>query len=200
MTWQNFSPLAAPLPVVVSYYTGPVYEREAYQLARSCREVPIDYYVEGRADAGGWLANTNAKPAFLAECDRRFPDRAILWLDADARVHRLPSLLRGLEAPIAYHTWHGRPASGTVYLAPGPQRAVILACWIDEVERAPLATDQVCMGRAVARLELEHFELPTSYCSIYDFDYDGKRRVADPASPCVIEHMQASRLTKRGAP
>jgi len=188
----------------VSYYTGPVYQREAYQLARSCGEIPLDYYVEARADAGGWLANTNAKPTFLAECDRRFPDRAILWLDADARVLRQPDIFRdkggGCAYPVAYRTWHGKPASGTVFLRAGTDRAVLLAAWIEEVARDPRATDQVCLGRAVGRLGFPRFELPVEYCAIWDFDEQGKRRPLDPETRPVIEHLQASRITRRAAP
>lgn len=194
---------SSELPLVVSYFTDADYLREAWELARSCQAHGLAYEIVGLADRGGWRENTNAKPTFLLEASKRHPDRALLWLDADARVRKSPELFRKLGAEIAYRTWHKRPASGTVFLAPGARRDWILERWIASVERDTFATDQVCMGRAVAALGIEHYELPVEYCWIYDFTTTGAK-VEDPwpaaEDGAVIEHMQASRFKrKKGA-
>lgn len=188
--WKSVGGPHRTLPVVVSYYTDPFYQKEAFELLRSCQLHQLDYRIEHIPPQGGgtWLENTNYKPTFLLAQARLFPDRTLLWLDADARVRRFPSLLDGLPGPIAFHTWEGKtPASGTVYLA-GPDRMGVLSDWVKEVDRDPWATDQVCMARAAGA---NHTELPVDYC----FIFDDARGVFTQDLP-VIEHMQASRWTK----
>ena len=212
MTWHHTSPAGASLPLVVSYYTSDLYKREAYQLAASCFDHGLDYLIECVEDQAPpsataharWLANTNHKPFHLAAVSARYPERALLWLDADARVRMQPHSLEGLKAVVAYVTrirpLPQQPNSGTVYLGSGPRRDDLLKAWCAEVTADRTATDQVCLGRAVARCGLQHYELPREYCAIYDLDVDGNHLSMDPTRPAVIQHMQASRITRRAAP
>lgn len=187
----------ATLPVVISYFTDPWYRREAWDLARSCQANEVAYEIHDLGDRGGWLANTNAKPSVLLEAASRHAGRALLWLDADARVRRKPVLFRTLEGQVAWRTWHGRPASGTVFLPVGPSRIPLLAKWVEEVAKNPKLTDQVCMGMAAQAVGITHVELPWQYCSIYDIDPLTGRKTENPEPStihvAVIEHLQASR-------
>lgn len=187
------------MPVIVSYYTDEYYRKEAYDLARSCQQFNMDYWIEQIADRGSWLANTNYKPTFLLSIAAKFPGRAILWVDADARVRARPIFVYGLDATISFHTWHGRPASGTVYLSDcKKERSVILSSWEAECLHSPHSTDQVCMGFALKKTGVAFTSLPVEYCWIFDFDPTTQQRLYSPVpegNP-VIEHMQSSRFTR----
>src|SRR5271169_2287732 len=96
-------------PLVVSFFTDELYRRECWGLARSCQALGLSYEIEDANNLGTWVANTNYKPVCLLAASKRHPDRDLLWLDADARVLRMPELFRGWTTTIAYHTWHGKP-------------------------------------------------------------------------------------------
>lgn len=180
------------MPVVVSFYTDDFYKREAFELVRTCQAFGLDYDVRQVSHQGSWAANTNVKPFFLRDMAACYPARNLLWLDADARVRQLPVLFDGLPLPVAFHRWLGKhPASGTVFLGPGC--GALLTAWIEEVQLHPARTDQVCLGDAVAATGTHEGALPESYCYIYDFHSDEP----DPDAIVVIEHMQASRWTKK---
>lgn len=189
------------MPLVVSFYTDDFYLREAYGLVRSCQSFGVPYFVQavdcqgnGKKAKEKWLANTNHKPSFLQSLHHLFPERDLLWIDADGRVRRSIERLSGLrEFVIGYHTWRGfRPASGTVLLPANPMREEFLDAWVDQVERCPTDTDQLCMQRTERKMGLVHLELPSEFCWIYDLDG------LDVDSTPVIEHMQASRFMVKG--
>lgn len=201
-TWSRLGVSKPEMPVLISYYTNAFYGREAFELARTCQSFPLDYHISRVLwDKGGWVEGTNYKPTHLLKMSKRFPDRAICWVDADARVRRYPDLLGRIGAPIAYHTWPGlhgsRPGalSGTVLLGTGPQRDALLQEWMEEVRKNPNVTDQVCMERAVVKLGTRHKELPVEY--VWIFDLAGETPNPTPNPEIVIEHMQASRWARR---
>lgn len=202
LKWQSLGGPNPKVPLVVSYFTDKFYLREAFDLARSCQQFQLDYDIR-EVPAKTWTEATNYKPWHLSDMAREYPDRALVWVDADARIRSFPSLLAQIipsSTTIAYRTINNRPASGTVYLGTTPFRATVLSLWVQEVEEHPNLTDQVCMGRAVARSGFGHMKLPPYYCWIYDYDLtDNTDSQPDPEkhSP-VIEHLQASRLTKPG--
>ncbi len=192
------------MPVFVSYFTDQFYLKEAFDLARSLQAFNLDYDIREVPNTGSWEGNTNHKPAFLIKMAREYPDQAIVWLDADARVRKMPGLFAEgcINATIAYHCFKrpgGAPGalSGTVYLAAGDERMTILKEWAAEVIRSPNDTDQRCMETAVRRIGAKWVELPEAYCWIYDLA-QGLHQAPDPAKARpVIEHLQASRWRKR---
>lgn len=195
MSWRgNVSPEG---PLIVSYFTDLFYMRDAFELARSCQSHFLDFVIEQVPDLGSWEANTNYKPTFILDCHKRFPLRDLLWIDADGRFRRYPTLLLEIEENIAYHIWKGRKvASGTVYLPISNLRGDILRTWEQKVREHPHASDQVCLGLTVNAMHLTSFDLPVEYCWIYDEDpYTGEHGPTLNGCP-VIEHLQASRLTK----
>ena len=202
MTWTSDEP-GNPLPLVVSFFTRGFYEREAFDLARSCQLLGVPFRIECVSDLGGWESNTNHKPTHLKRLHAELPGRAMVWIDADARFRRVPTLLMAPipgGAVVGYRTIRGRPASGTVLLPVHKRRGELLEKWEEVVRNHPNATDQVCLGWAVSALMLPHVELPAEYCWIYDFTR-ANRRKPDP-SPTdgeepVIEHMQASRWARK---
>lgn len=200
ISWRNLTGFDSdPRPIVASFFTDRFYLREAFELVRTLQTHGLEYVVEQVPNRGGWYENTNFKPTFLHKLHQEFPGRALLWLDADARVRQHPDLLTAHTANIAYHTLMGQPASGTVYMRPGPQRGLILSAWEKVCEERPRATDQVCMKIAHERVGVEHVELPESYCWVFDFNERGEY-CAHPSPNWiypVIEHTQASRFSRQ---
>jgi hypothetical protein len=198
--WESLGKSPPSYPVFVSFFTDQFYLREAYELARSLQAFNLDYRIEQVPDLASWGRNTNHKPDFLITQHRRFSERSLCWLDADARVRSMPTLFDGVNqrGPIAYHTDRRRPkpCSGTVFLKNDDKRYWILDAWRLQCVKDPQATDQVCMGRAVEMLGIIHDELPEEYCWIYDIS--AQLSVPNPGIwfP-VIEHMQASRWVEK---
>jgi len=186
------------MPVVVSFYTGGLYARDAYELARSCDAHGLDYDIRQVPDLRDWRRNTSFKPTFLREVAAEYPRRALLWLDADARVRKDPCLFDGFRADLAYHALGGHHAlSGTVFLGAGPRRDEFLARWQAECAVAAYVLDQEAMEKAAKALGIQNAGLPVEYTWIWDFD-GGER--AKPVEAIidrpVIEHMQASRWAR----
>lgn len=181
------------MPIVISFFTNLFYLRDAYELARSCRLFNLSYYIAGTSDLGGWRENTNYKPSWIRTVSDLFPDRALVWIDADGRFRSFPTLFHELNVLVGYHIWEGKyPASGTIYFGAWIKRNLLLEQWIKEVTDAPMATDQICLGSTLEHLGLQPYILPRPYCHIYD-----SNNGIDLTSSPVIEHMQTSRYTLR---
>lgn len=196
----RWSRVADEGPIIVSYFTDAYYMREAFELARSCQLFDLSYVIEEVPDQKSWSGNTGHKPQFLLEKHKAFPNRPLVWLDADARVRTRPHLFRDMIGAVAYHIVQKHPLSGTVYLGVNPNREEFLKVWRHQVAINPTKNDQVCMGIALDVISLSKdypFEhLPASYCWIYDYDgIQPTDRLTLDNTP-VIEHMQASRWSK----
>lgn len=186
------------LPMVVSYFTDAIYMREAFELLRSCQALHLDFLIEKVPDQGSWEANTHHKPTYLLEVHKRYPERNLLWVDADGRMRQAPTLLSGLQCEVAYHVWRGKQvASGTVFLRSSAVRAALLQKWIDECAKHVELDDQTNLGRAVSGGGFDLCVLPVEYCWIYDINPDTGVRGPMPHSTPVIEHLQASRMTRK---
>lgn len=201
LQWSSISG-SAPRPIVVSYFTDTFYLREAFELARTCQAFGVDFQIEEVPDLGDWMKNTNFKPSYIRSRAVEHPDRSLLWIDADGRIRAPLKLFDEAcdpEVVIGYRTFPRSPASGTVILPPHLHRVHFLDVWIEECRNHPDLTDQVCMGRAVSRTGVKRLELPAEYCVIFDIAPNNEKlaRPTPDRPGVVIEHMQASRWTRR---
>ncbi len=199
-------------PIVVSYFTFG-YVREAFQLLRSCQVHGLEYSMEKVDDRGTWSANNNYKPTFILQKSGEYPKRALLWLDADARILQRPTILPSIRtmlgvhlSPSIYPSWTG---AATIFLNPHPHRDIFLRRWIKEIEKDPEGrgletTPQealrvgmcgVTLGRTIRKMGLQVTSLPESYTHVYDYakDWDGGPSPNVDALP-VIEQYQYSRI------
>jgi len=179
-------------PLFISFHSGPGYADEAKGLQESLAALDLPSLILGERDAGTWIANCAQKPCFLRRI-RATLDGPIVWLDADARVLRMPVLFNDLTCDIALHVRtpeRGKPEmlSGTIYLGNTDGACEILYEWCEEQERQPQMWDQRTLQRVLEanpdRWDVVH--LPETYCAIFD------KGIQDP----VIEHRQASRRLK----
>ncbi|MBX3403232.1 MAG: class I SAM-dependent methyltransferase [Phycisphaeraceae bacterium] len=183
------------MPIVLCYFTlDTPYADEAKKLKASCLRLGLEHRIVGVQPRGSWEANCAYKARFVEEQWRAL-GRPVLWVDADAIVHRTPDLLRGVAADFAVHRALGWMfASGTVFFNQTPGAEALLVRWRERCEADPGTWDQVHLDAAwedVAREQpLETLWLPREYTFINDLE-----DVALTEDP-VIEHTQASRRYK----
>src|SRR5690606_36469708 len=121
-------------------------EAEADRLRRSLARLNLPHEITPADDLGSWRANTRQKPRFLRAALERHA-RPILYLDADAYVHRDPwPLLDTLGGSIAAHWWvcpdgAAEWLAGTIYLRPTPTAYRVLDRWCDLIDANPLQPD-----------------------------------------------------------
>jgi hypothetical protein len=182
---------AGEMPLVVGYYTvGTGYEDEARQLIESLDALGLEHRVEALPVSGTWIKNCGRKARVIQRAWRE-TGRPVLWLDADARAHRAPTLLANTTADFAIRCFHGWAfGTGTVFFARTPLAGMLLDDWVHRVDVEPGVGEQIHLDKAweamSCRTELRTLWLPPSYATI--FDEPGRDQ-----TPAVIEHFQASR-------
>lgn len=194
--WDAWPTPHGELPVIVSYYTErTAYEEEAAGLVATCRALGLEHRVVGVPARGGWEKNCAMKAGFVHEMWRTL-GRSVLWVDADARVRRIPELLRGCGADLGVHKaarWQF--ASGTVYIGATWLGGELLRTWERRCTEDPLTWDQVHLDAAWAevarRAPLHTCWLPQAYTRIFDRPAED-----DGGGDAVVEHFQASRRLK----
>ncbi len=182
--------------VVCCFFTEN-YLSHAESLKKSLEAFDISYCFKRVEDAGYWEANTRIKPHFIQECLQQFPDKAILYLDADAVVKKPLDYFNHIETDVAFYKTKGMEGMSHDYLAStlffnnNDNTKVLVQHWIDaQVKGKKTQVDQdsldIAMEQLIDTLSIE--PLPAGYIKIFDKDYDGE---------IYIEQYQASRsLTK----
>lgn len=181
--------------IVVSYYTfNTEYERASLRLIDSLKKFKIPYQVKGIDNIGAWDRNTHYKALFIKEMIETAPaDKNIVFLDADAVVHRYPQLFHEIEEDFAAHYYQGKQlASGTLYFKNSRLTKGLVTEWIKRNDENPSELDQANLQERVYTAKgigvLRVKDLPPEYCKIFDLMAD----IKDP----VIEHFQLSRRAR----
>lgn len=194
--------------VIRSFYTPSyrqVYEENLRPTIYQNRHL---FEVESVPSAGSWERNCSMKAGYIRRKyrDRHGPglphgDKALLWVDVDARIvgdlTPLDNLSHLYDVCVLQPTdddrrrWplvNSRTLSGTILLAPSrPAVLEMLDDWCVESARRPDELDQDVLGEVLRRRAktLMVGYLPPEFCCIPDLMPD----VANPA----ITHHQASR-------
>jgi hypothetical protein len=193
-------------PLYVSYYTiGNGYAAEAAELVRGLEIHKLPHVVTGvkpgsENEPWSWHRAAQYKAEYLRDIKRAHPDRAIVWLDADARVLQRPRLFDWLQCDVAAHWYRHREfLSGTLYFGPGRGTLQILEDWIDRNREKPLrrGADQPNLHEVLRdRRDLMLVNLPPEYAWIdAGSGHDLSSRAYGTRHPVII-HMQASRRLK----
>lgn len=136
-------------PIIVSYYTpGTHYEDHAKALAQSAKRLGLDVITGARSSKASWVENCGQKAAFLRDVWNEV-QRPILWIDADARIIRRPTIVENLAtdfAAIRIHDWlfHG----GQIYFGKTDAASELLERWQFYCNNYPYVWDQVSLGYA----------------------------------------------------
>jgi len=183
-------------PVVISYYTKDTgYAVEVKRLRRSLYVHGLEHDVVGVDSLGSWQANTHYKAAFIRNMLKKYPSRALLFLDADAAVCKYPELFVGMtDIDIAVHFRHGKELlSGTLYFRNTEATRTLVDNWIALNDANPSVWEQKNLATVLEKMDgIRVHRLPPEYCCIFD------TMIKESGDP-VIEHYQASRRLKKGA-
>lgn len=177
-------------PIFVSYHTGGRYERHSQELVDTLDKFGLEHYVLRMPDSGDWCVNCSIKPTVVRLAMARHPGRAVVYLDADARVRKMPELFFEIspDVDLARHLLGGGELlSGTLYFGATGGAAELITMWEQACADAPGIWDQVhlqCIVESGRRWNI--LDIPESYVYIFD-------RATVPKEQVVIEHFQASR-------
>jgi len=178
--------------IVCCFFT-PSYEGHAKQLKQSIKQLQINYYLQPVPEQGYWEANTRIKPYFLDHCLKQFPNRNVLYLDADAIVKNSLNYFDEITCDVAvYHTKGAQGMShdyltGTIFLKNKQVTKDFVGRWCavqDDCKLTLVDQDSFDQAMQTSNTHLVIADLPLGYIKIFDKDFDGK---------VYIEQYQASR-------
>ena len=188
--------------IITSYFTPSYAAIAERRIKRSLRELGVPNHMAMLTDRGNWQSNTLFKATFVKRMMATYPDRAIVFVDADAMIHRKPTLFdtlaeNGTDFACHLRTWrHGRikneMLSGTLFFGDTDAARLLVDRWIEKNKLHPTKLEQRNLETAyksVLEYPLIFFPLPVEYCTVFDGD--------DRRGSPVIEHFQASREMRR---
>lgn len=191
---QEF-PQRSKSPVVVSFFTEDTgYETEAHLLMRSCVKHGMPFDIRPLPNRGNWEENCSMKPGFILEMMGKYPDRPIIWLDADATLEQRPQLFEHIGPGVDFACCHttfirevgAQLATGVLYFAPTPKAKDLVVRWNYQCLKDRKTWDQAHMQHMVICWDGKTMMLPNSYCHMFD-----NQNI--PVGGVVIMQHQASR-------
>jgi hypothetical protein len=155
--------------LVAGYFT-PDYRHWAQGLAASLDSHGAPYHLFAVPKvAGGWEANTRAKPQAILTAMDRYPDKTLIWLDVDCTVHGDLSPLANLRGDVAAFARARQRArgetgyvirSGTLVFKPNPHAGRLVETWRDHAaDSIAFSHDQQSLRTALAATPGVTFEL-----------------------------------------
>lgn len=193
--------------IIVSYYTD-TYKAHADALAKSLKRLGYRCDFDHVGSRGSWKETTALKPTFLRrKLDEHKTEDAILWIDADAIVHRPMEVidrLKGVEIAVyrhlsttPYHSreWHnfGQCWNGTLYLHRSPFTVRVVEEWLLEQGKHPERLEQKNLASVLSRADPSMMIcLPPEYCWVEEH----MRKLSPNAKP-VIEHFMVGEHGQR---
>ena len=188
-----FEKINAPDSFIVCCFYTDSYRSHALNLKESLDKFNLNYYFKEVEDAGYWEANTRIKPHFILECLKKFPNKNILYLDADALVKKPLDYFNTITSDVAFYKTKGMPGmshdylASTMFFSNTANTMALVEQWITEqVDGKQTQVDQDSLDVAMEKLghTLTVEALNPGYIKIFDKDYDGD---------IYIEQYQASR-------
>jgi len=177
--------------IVIGFYTEDTpYEDEIQGLVKSCANFNIQCEVRGYPSRDSWQENTCIKPEFILDMMEEFPNKDLVYIDADGIVQQYPELFDTMTDDIAIHYKDGTELlSGTIFIKNNDKMKLFIKCWINILSNHPQMIDQKGLNTTIIRFAesqgVSVGKLPATYTQIYDL-------MKDAGNP-VIEHFQASR-------
>lgn len=179
--------------IIVGYFTENTgYEEEIKHLSESLDRFNLPRDIVGIPSQRSWQANTQYKPYFIKQMLLRHFPKAILYLDADARLRQYPHLFDEIDCDLAvFYRDNHELISSTLYFSNNAKTFEVIERWITCCLENPTIWDQKLLQFILEEsqdLHLNIYHLPPTYCKIFDL-------MASVENP-VIEQFQASRRFK----
>jgi len=194
-------PLMREYPYIITSFYTPEYVNEISTLIQSVRKynLPYDFQLikalplEGAQQNKNWSKNAYYKAEFLKEMLEKYPNKDIIWIDADAIICQNPVLFNKMpDCDIAIHFRDNvELLSGTIYLRNNEATKKLINLWIEENQKSKNFLEQKNLETAIIKTqkEIKVFNLPATYCQIFD--------TMGQAGEPVVKQMQASRKWRR---
>ena len=178
------------MPRVIAYYTHESqYQQLVKKLEVSCEKFGVACYTEGFVDRGKWEHNCAIKPEFILGMLKKYPGETLIYIDADAVIKKQPELFKTFDMDFACHFRRNQLLSGTLFFNSNERTIALVEAWVKKQQEDPNIWDQKVLQRTLREFDVDVFQLPATYCKIFD----AQDQKGDP----VIEHYQASRKIKR---
>lgn len=178
--------------IVCAFYT-PNYLPQILALKRSLEAHGIAHFLKRYEKRDTWEETTRIKPAFLGACLDRFPDKDVLYLDADAVVLKPLDFFETVTADVSllltpkrkHERNYLRLSSGTILIRNTPGGRRFVETWKSaEPLCSKINHDEDMIHKIFPKLAgVSIALLPTAYSKIFD----------EPGEDAAIEHFQASR-------
>jgi hypothetical protein len=197
-------PSADPLPeeyawlsggqgyVACAFYT-PNYLPQLLSLKASLEAHGINHYFKRYERAASWEATTRIKAAFVQHCLGKFPERDVLYVDADAVVRKKPVFLDTVTTDLSllFHPVKARRhpmmriSLGTFFIRNTPGGRKFADLWAAQEGKAGITTcdDDMIIAVFDKLTGVSMTVLPATYYKVFD----------QPGEDPVFEHFQASR-------
>jgi hypothetical protein len=178
--------------IACAFYTES-YIPQITALKRSLEEQGISHFLKCYERLATWEQTTRLKPVFVDYCLKRFPDKDVLYLDADCIVRRPLHFFQDVSADVSmlFHPQkkgamhYLRVSAGTLLVRNTPGGRKFAELWKGaekNCRRLSLDEDMIYMAFAdLAGVSIA--VLPSSYYKVFD----------KPGCEPTIEHFQASR-------
>lgn len=189
--------------IFTSFYTiGTGYEKEVQNLIHSIQQLNLPYHIEGIESFGKWEHNCAYKPTHIEKIMNIYPERCVVWVDADCTIETEPELFRnksnvqlksvGCYIMKDYHRDKKRTQliSGTIFFRNDLISKNIVKLWIEGCNKDKDVWDQVVLHKIYNEQKVYFGNLPAGYNKIFD------KMVHKKVVP-IIQHWQASRRFKR---
>ena len=191
--------------IYVAFYTrNTPYEKEIEKLIESLEKFNLEYIIKDYESRKDWLKNIHYKPECILDVMNDFPNKNIVYTDADSVIKQIPKLFFNTKADIMAHIRenrrndklfiNGEMLSGTLYFANNERAIRFVKEWviasnknIGEITEQHLLQMMFNNERHI-KLGIEFEPLPAEYCCI--------PVLMNNIVP-VIEHHQLSRITRK---
>lgn len=185
---------------VIGFYTDdPLYSSHAKLMQASLQRFGVEPYLEA-VNADEWQKIIAFKPEFIQRACQKFPDEPVLYIDADAFVHKdIRVDFADIKDDIAVHYFEDKElASGTLFINSTPAARSLIDEWVSKMRQTPELWDQKVLEDLVKEWEgqekLSVKKLGPEYT--YIFDLTPKRYSNENLGKPIIEHLQASRESR----
>ena len=191
--------------IYVAFYTrNTPYEKEIEKLIESLEKFNLEYVIKDYECRKDWLKNIHYKPECILDVMNEFPNKNIVYTDADSVIKQTPKLFDNTKADIMAHIRkerknndlfiNGEMLSGTLYFANNKHVKQFVEHWVMQSNKnIGKITEQHLLqmmfnNKKHIKLGIEFEQLPAEYCCIPLLMHN--------IIP-VIEHHQLSRITRK---
>ncbi len=195
--------------LIICFWTDK-YKSGAARLVASLDKLGLAHDVRRIDELGGpkateaqrWRAAVTHKPKFIREMMEAHPEAdAVVWIDADAVVHRKPELFWKIKEDLAafFYLWRGKNeeelCSGTFFVRNSEKMRAVMDKWMAAMLKSPakdLKPEQQMLQRMLPALGVSVYKLPRSYCVM------SREPGWDAHKMPVVQHFQWSREARHG--